>query len=275
MASKKFLVPHDFTSVADTALNHALKVAKTTGGSVHLLHVVSKPAQVDEAREKLQALAQRATASEKVSVEAIVRIGDIFADIANVAEEINAGLIFMGTHGARGWQKISGSHALKVITNANLPFIVVQQKPIKENGYDDIVVPLDLNRQTKQKLTVVAELAKYFDSKVHIIVPKANDSDERAELNVNIVFAKRYFIENGIKFETSIAEDGSFSKEIIRYAAGIDADLIAIMNNTVDNIAGDLFASSAEQSLITNDAQIPVCLLNPQENTSGGSVLFS
>jgi nucleotide-binding universal stress UspA family protein len=57
MASKKFLVPHDFTSVADTALNHALKVAKTTGGSVHLLHVVGKPGQVDEAREKLQQLA--------------------------------------------------------------------------------------------------------------------------------------------------------------------------------------------------------------------------
>jgi hypothetical protein len=33
----------------------------------------------------------------------------------------------------------------------------------------NIVVPLDLNVETKQKLELVAKIAHYFDSQVHII----------------------------------------------------------------------------------------------------------
>ena len=51
----------------------------------------------------------------------------------------------MGTHGASRWQKITGSNALKVITNSPVPFIIVQEKLIQDSGYDHIVVPLDLN----------------------------------------------------------------------------------------------------------------------------------
>ena len=146
MSSKKYIVPHDFSIVGETALNHAVKVAKTTGGVIHLLHVVAKPAQVEEAREKLVAIARAALKADGVQVEAIVRIGNIFDDVAEYCTEIKAELVFMGTHGTRGWQKISGSYAMKVIESTFVPFIVVQQRKIKETGYDDIVVPLDLDK---------------------------------------------------------------------------------------------------------------------------------
>jgi hypothetical protein len=52
----------------------------------------------------------------------------------------------MGTHGAHGWQHITGSHALKVVTNSTTPFVIVQEARINKSGYDDIVVPLDLHK---------------------------------------------------------------------------------------------------------------------------------
>jgi nucleotide-binding universal stress UspA family protein len=275
MGSKKYLVPHDFSHVGDTALNHALNVAKTTGGSVLLLHVVPKPTEVDEAKERLEAMAAKCRKAENVPVEAIVRIGNIFEDIANVAEEVDAEVIFMGTHGARGWQKISGSHALKVVTNSSTPFVIVQSKPLKASGYDDIVVPLDLDATTKQKLVIVASMAKYFKSKVHIITPVTKDSEDRTEVKINLAFAQKYLKDNKIEFTHTVAsDDASFDKEIIKFAAKIDADLIAIMNKTGDKLVGDMFASSSEQMIITNDAQIAVVLLNPSVNTTSGSVLF-
>ncbi len=271
-----FIVPHDFSKVADTALNHAIKVAKTTGAGVHLLHVVSKTSQVDEARTKLEKLAAETEAKEGISCGAVVRIGNIFDDIGKYASEISASLIFMGTHGAKGWQKIVGSDAMKVITNSAVPFIVVQERPIKESGYDDIVVPLDLEKDTKQKLTIVADMAKYFNSKVHIITPREDDEYLLHQLNSNIAFTKKFLSERHIEFTTHIAEDGSLEKETIRLASALDADLIAIMNHQGNRFTGGLFANSAEQILITNDAQVPVCIMNPRSTTvSGGSIMFS
>lgn len=274
MSSKKYIVPHDFSIVGETALNHAVKVAKTTGGVVHLLHVVAKPAQVEEAREKLVAIARAALKADGVQVEAIVRIGNIFDDVAEYCTEIKAELVFMGTHGTRGWQKISGSYAMKVIESTFVPFIVVQQRKIKETGYDDIVVPLDLDKNTKQKLRIVAEIAKYFNSKAHILLPKTTDTDDKLDLNINLAFAKKQLNEHGIQYTTTILE-GDFTKEIISYSVANDCDLIMIVNSSVERIAGNLFASSSEQAIITNDAQIPVCLINPKDLTTGGSSIFN
>ena len=39
--TKKILVPTDFTKVVDYAMDHAVKLAKTQGGEVYLLHMLS------------------------------------------------------------------------------------------------------------------------------------------------------------------------------------------------------------------------------------------
>jgi nucleotide-binding universal stress UspA family protein len=176
MSTQIILVPTDFSNVAKVALEHATKLAQTIGGEVILLHVVAKNTDVDSAKKRLAEEEQLVTKSDaNIPVKSIVRIGNIFDDIGDAASELGAKMIIMGTHGATGWQKISGSHALKVITHSTVPFVVVQNKGIKDSGYDDIVVPLDLNHETKQKLDIVSNMAKYFNSKIHVISPYATD----------------------------------------------------------------------------------------------------
>jgi hypothetical protein len=75
----------------------------------------------------------------------MIRIGNFINEIGNAASEVGAQLIIMGTHGPRGLiQSIRGGDAMKVITHSEKPFIVVQEKGIKETGYDNIVVPMDM-----------------------------------------------------------------------------------------------------------------------------------
>ena len=119
----KVLVPHDFTSVADTAINHAAKIASIFDGGIYLLHIVGKDKEVGDAREKLTKIAEEAAKTYNLKVEPIIRIGNIFEDIGDVATEIDARLIVMGTHGVKGIQKLVGSYALKVITHSKVPFI--------------------------------------------------------------------------------------------------------------------------------------------------------
>ena len=53
MSEKSFIVPHDFTPVADIALEHAIATAKPLKAEVQLVNVVSKENKIHEANEKL------------------------------------------------------------------------------------------------------------------------------------------------------------------------------------------------------------------------------
>ncbi len=271
MEKKTIIVPHDFTPVADNALNHAINTAKITGAEIHVLHVVAKEKGITEAEEKLKQVL--AAIDTNVVLHPAVRVGNIFDDIGDFASQVHAELIFMGTHGQHGWQHITGSHALKVITHSNVPFIVVQEKEIKESGYDDIVVPLDLNKETKQKLAYVANIATYFKSRVHIITPDESDEFLRHQVKANIQFSVRFFQERGIEVTTKVAPNSGFDKEVVKHAVMLDADLIAIMNLNRNNMLGAITASH-EQYILTNDAQIPTLIVNPVQGKYG-SVLFS
>lgn len=270
----KVLVPHDFTSVADCAVNHAAKIANSFNGEVYLLHVVSKAKQVDEAKEKLTAIAAKAETDLGATMHVIVRIGNIFEDIGDVAKEIGAGYIVMGTHGATGMQKIMGSHALKVISHSEVPFVVVQDKnPTDTDTYDDIVVPIDYSDVTKQKLTVAANIATHFNSKIHIFAEKENDKFLQAKLDRELSFAKKFFSEKSVSYDISLAEEsGSFKRQLVKHAAKINADMIAIVNTRKGALLPEFFGSE-EQEVIANQAEIPVLITNPTQKIVAGGVM--
>ena len=274
MTKKTFIVPHDFTEVADNALEHAIATAKPLKAVVYVLHVVPKEKNIKEAKEKLTTVIAKHT-TEGLELIPSVRVGSIFEDIGEFAAEHHAELIFMGTHGAHGWQHITGSHALKVITSSSVPFIIVQEKGVKQTGYDDIVVPMDLHKETKQKLAIVANLATYFNSRVHVITPDESDEFLRHQVLANISFANKFFADRGIDVTTTLAPSGGFDKEVVKHAVNLDADLIAIMNLNRSNFFGSITANY-EQYIITNDAKIPALVVNPIDlNPYGQSVLFS
>ena len=274
---KKLIVPYDFSEVADNAIHHALVTAKVVNAEVHVLHVVNKQDEIKPAKEKLEAATNAAKATSKATTVDIinhVRVGNIFDDIADFSVEVGAELILMGTHGATGWQHITGSHALKVVTSSPAPFVIVQENDINESGYDDIVVPLDLHKETKQKLTLVANIAQYFHSRVHVIIPDETDEFLKHTVKANIIFANKFFNERGIEVTTTLANSAGFDKEVVKHAVKVDADLIAIMNIQKNQLLG-LFGSNHEQYMITNEAHIPVLIVNPIDASNSYQTIFT
>ena len=56
MSNKSFIVPHDFSEVADNALSHAITTAKVVDAKIYLLHVISKNKDIKEAEANLTAV---------------------------------------------------------------------------------------------------------------------------------------------------------------------------------------------------------------------------
>ena len=271
----KLLVPTDFTNEAHSAIQHAVKLGVIVQAEVILFNVVKDKSDIPSATEKLKAEEKWAkSVNDQAEVRSIVRVGNIFDDIGDAASELGVSLIIMGTHGASGWQKITGSYALKVITNSSVPFIVVQDQLMNDTGYDSIVVPLDLNNETKQKLEMVASIAQYFDSEVHLITPNESDEFLSNKLKANRIWAAKYLKGKNVKFTTQIVDDGDNLLEgVFKLSEKVEADLIAIMNLQKNSLMGVL-GSSYQQEIIANKAKIPVLCLNPLKSTiASGSIL--
>lgn len=271
----KLLVPTDFTNEAHSAIQHAVKLGVIVQAEVILLNVVKDKSDIPAATNKLKEEEKWAkTVNDQIDVRSIVRVGNIFDDIGDAASELGVSLIIMGTHGASGWQKITGSYALKVITNSSVPFIVVQDQLMNDTGYDSIVVPLDLNNETKQKLEMVASIAHYFDSEVHLITPNESDEFLSNKLKANRIWAAKYLKGKNVKFTTQIVDDGDNLLEgVFKLSKKVEADLIAIMNLQKNSLMGVL-GSSYQQEIIANKAKVPVLCLNPLKSTiASGSIL--
>ncbi len=269
---KTFIVPHDFSPVADLALQHAVTTAKGLDAQIFVLHVVARQKDINAAEKRLQTHIDKHENNEHIIAR--VRVGNIFEDIGEFAAEHHAELIFMGTHGTRGWQHVTGSHALKVVTSSKVPFIIVQKGELQASGYDDIVVPLDLQKETKQKLTTVADLAMYFKSRVHVITPKESDEFLRHKSEANVQFAQKFFSERNIEMTVKIVSPTGFDEAVVNHAVETKSDLIAIMNLHKNSLFGSL-TSGHEPYIINNEAGLSTLIVNPMDSPYGASVLFS
>ena len=267
MAKEKntILVPWDFTEVAENALQHAINISNVTGFDIELINIVKKEKDVYSTKDQLKEITKILVDKYQKEFTSVVVVGNLFTAINDYSEKINAMLIVMGTHGIVGMQKLIGSKALKVIEGSEVPYLVVQDVP-KHQNYNNIVVPMDFRRESKEKLTWVNFIAKKFNSKVRLVAPKVSDASILEKTNANVNFAKRFFEERNVDYNiTTLDGKGEFHDLVVEFADEINSNMIVITTTKNINI-GDYLFGADEQEIIANNSKIPVFCVNPNPN---------
>ena len=263
---KLIVVPWDFTPVAEHALAHAVMIGRMVNNDICLLHIVDKGIKAAEEKDKktkLQKIVEENSAKYNEVITWHISKGSIFKEIAEFANDKEASVVVMGTHGMKGMQKLTGSWALKVIVKSKVPFIVVQEPPADQERYHNIVFPIDFRAENKEKMKMAIFMGKYFDSKVHLIVAEAVDPSLAKKTKINLNFGIKYLIQNNIAYEVHEIPKGDFAQQTLDYAINIKADLILIV--TTKNITfADYIVGASEQYMIANSSKIPVCCVNPR-----------
>ena len=263
---KLIVVPWDFSHVAENALAHAVKISRMVNNDICLLHIVSSgitPKAYAEKTTHLKRLIEENGRKYNVPIIYHISKGSIFSAIAEFANEKEANLVVMGTHGMIGMQKLTGSWALKVIVKSKIPFIVVQDPPADQERYHNIVFPVDFRGENKEKIKMAIFMGKYFDSKVHMLVSVSTDKNILRKTKTNLNFAIKYLIQNNIEYEIHDMPKGKIAEQTIDFAQKINADLILIV--TTKNITfADYLVGASEQYIIANSSRIPVCCVNPK-----------
>lgn len=261
-----FLVPTDFSDICANAARRAASVARTIGYKLTLLHVIDKNTKAEMKKEgkgeewideRLAELANTLRMDYGVAVNTLSEEGDIFTTIAEVAQDVNASLIFLGTHGKVGMQKLTGSFALRVITSSEVPTIVTQKRPF-EGGFGKIVLPMTSDSGPWAKTKWAASIAREFNAEIMIF-------SLQEDLDDVITMVTNHFKVNDVKFSVNVADKGgSFTKQVIDYATAENADLIMIMTNPDKGLSTYLLGSY-DEDIIFNSSQIPVMCINPRD----------
>ncbi len=145
MKLTRILVATDFSDTSEAALEYAIDLAKSFGAKITLAHLYELPvytfpsgamvASVDFATQ-LMSGAQQATeascakhAKDGVEMTPVVREGTAWEEIHKIANEVDADLIVIGTHGRRGISHaLLGSVAEKIIRTATRPVLTIHPK---------------------------------------------------------------------------------------------------------------------------------------------------
>lgn len=261
------LVPTDFTEVGDNAISQAAEAAKFLNYKVVVLHVIDKNTKAQLKKEsldanvineKLEEIVAELKQKYGIEAEGIAKEGSIFTTISDVAKELGANLLYLGTHGKVGIQHLTGSYALKVVTSSPAPVIVMQKRSFDE-GYGHIVLPITSDAGPWEKTKWAAHIAKQFKSEIHIYQMAGSHIDE-AVAQITDFFGK-----NEVSYTIRVAEKNTnFAKQVVDYATTNNADLIMIMTDPDQSFKRFILGSWDEQ-IIFNGSQIPVMCINPRK----------
>lgn len=145
----RIVVGVDFTSAGDCALDEAIALAVRFAGEddeLHPVFVVSEREKGElpaidralvEARDALRArVVERLEALGRAGEQAVVlhvRVGDAAAALHQVAVDVDADVIVVGSHGRRGLAKmLLGSVAEELVRTARVPVLVARPKQIDD-----------------------------------------------------------------------------------------------------------------------------------------------
>lgn len=261
--SDSIIVPYDFTEKADFAVKHAAIMAKNMNAEIILLHIVKKEAEAKESQSKLDDIAAKFTSELSINVRQLTREGTIFKTINEVVDELKSVCVVMGTHGMKGMQKLTGSWALKVIVGCHVPYLIVQKEPCYSET-SNILFPVDYKLETKEKLKWVSMLSYLSKIKVSLLGQQGNGPMYDNPAKANMSFCKKYLGERDIAFDTVwLDQKGSFYELSLKYAQEQKCDVIMI-TTTRDIAFHDYILGAYEQTIIANEAEIPVFVVNPR-----------
>jgi nucleotide-binding universal stress UspA family protein len=174
------LLATDGSKDAWLATNTAIGLAMVTGSELHVVNVgVVAPTllkTLDVGPARVEQEARRILDEEVKSIEKVggtvarshLRMGDAAQEIVNLAEELKAGLIAVGSRGrGRIKRALIGSVSDSVVRYAHCPVLVARWKPLIFPAR--ILVATDGSEEATLAAKTAAELAHRTYSELHIV----------------------------------------------------------------------------------------------------------
>lgn len=286
MKKQTLLVPVDMEEMSLNAVHQSKNLARLTGSSITLLYVHQPSGHLlrffdasdtekfmQSVRNQLESLAEEARKETGLEINTLLKTGPIPRMIVDTARELDALFIIMGTYTIENTEDpekaILGANTSRVIRLAECPVITLRSK-YQHQGCRSILVPLDLTKETRQKVNKAIELAKLFNARVHVVAAfwSKPNPEIRKRLDFQVKQVLSVLRKENVKCQGTILESDEEHRTLVpimlKYVQdNPDIDLIMIMTQQEVGIV-EYFLGSHAQEMVRR-APVPVMSIVPRD----------
>jgi nucleotide-binding universal stress UspA family protein len=270
---KNILVAIDFSKNAEHALAYALLFAAKIDAGIHLIWVdnsasdesVIDTIEGDLRREKksyMNSLIENFKPQAKDrKIHVIFRKGRVYQEVTKAARQLNADLIFTGTHGVSGYEQYwIGSNAYRIVTQSPCPVVTVRKDYDFSHGINNILLPIDSSLETKIKLPYACDLSLMFGARIHLLsIYNTPLNVIRKRIDKIAAEAEVCLKEKKVNYVFEKLEADNVAASIIKYTDQHNIDLLTIMTDQ-ETTTGSQFLGAYAQQLV-NNSKVPVLSL--------------
>ena len=280
IVTSRILIPIGFSDQSMIALGQGFNLAKIKKSEIILLSVIENQKKIEslflddkthelqqKVNDKLVEVGKKYATEYDIHVETMVAKGRVYEKIIEVAEMVNADLIVMGTNGTpkEVVKKVIGSNAERVVRLAHCPVITLKGKDHR-NGCENIILPLDLEKQTKEKVTLAIKYARYWNATIRVVSVLLKDKQEiKDKLIRNLNQVEKFISDADLECSSELLEvekGKGLVKSILEYEKKFESDLILIMTRQEDVFSNKLGTVARK---IIYQSEIPVMSIKPHE----------
>jgi nucleotide-binding universal stress UspA family protein len=245
------LLPTDLQDDIDSLVPHAVAQARDSGAMLALLHVVPPAERIEldatallpadaaeaeqEARRKLGSIAAELR-SKGIRSEVFVRHGQPADVVPDVAQEIGAGRVIMGTHGRHWTKSLLGSVASEILHKIEVPVCTIG--PHVHCGWTEgprrILHPVSFSDGYEHSARIALEIAQFHQAEITLLHVLPRDTHREYE-SEQVQEWTRTKLERLIPEEAPLwicsvvqAETGAVVGEILKTAEERKADLVVL-----------------------------------------------
>ncbi|EMA48577.1 MULTISPECIES: universal stress protein [Halococcus] len=291
------LVPTDGSEHAIRAAEHAHYLARAFGATVHLISAADiqtaggmfNAGGVDSEfvtrieAENEQAIETTEVVFDSDAIESAVLRGRPVNAILEYADNHDADMVAMGTHGRTGVSRyVAGSVTEHVVRRAPCPVLTtkVTERSNLVGDYEDVMVPTDGSDAASAAIEHGIEIAKRAGARVHAVIivdvdamaptpgstppPELIERFEAEGERATEAIADRA-AEAGLDATTSVSE-GLPARDLLGYADEHDVDLITMGTTGRTGVSRYLLGSTAER--LIRHAEMPVLAVNAREQAN-------
>ncbi len=276
---KKILVATDFTELAENAVKTASFICQRQNATLILLHVIEDvvlysqpeidhltlnylPQLKDSTKKKLKQIGNSLRKKYHIKVSEIATSGDIPAETCRIAQDRNADLIIIGTHGTSGFRRFFiGSTTYKVIKYSKIPVMTVPGEG-DWISFTKILFPIRLVPKALEKYSYIRPIIQRNNSTLYILGLATDGPID----NMYNIFGlgdqlEERLRQDQVKFEVFFDQCNDYAERILAKAEKTRADLIVI-TATLDVNLTNFFIGPFTQQII-NHAKVPVLCIRP------------
>jgi nucleotide-binding universal stress UspA family protein len=261
--NRSILIPVDFSKQSLSSIKQTYQLAKYTKSKLILMHLQSD----QDYQNDLEYLATETRQESGLDVMALNVKGDLFHQTNLIAKAMDCSLIVLGLENQIQFKSfLGGSKASKFLREASCPVMTMQSSD-NRISFKNIIMPVDLSPETREKVPIVLQMAKYYGADIKIIsVFNPRDAKYENELLPYLHQIKKFIKHNGLNCTKKSIPSTHVAETIIEYANKNNGDLIIQMNKNRMDISS-LFGKALSHRIVEG-SNIPVLTINPMERQS-------